>query len=178
MRASSLGCCLWSSGCVPFRKKTLPQPSVLKMESACSSALKVRHHVVPKPWYTTKYMEQQTKITYVRFQVLTAASMKFRVFWDVAPCSHVEVDRRFRGAYCLHHQGALMMEAVRTSETSVNFNLTTRRYIPEDSKLHTRRRENFKTHNFLTLRNADCMFVPNFHPLNIDDYNISCIYNN
>jgi hypothetical protein len=27
---------------------------------------------------------------------------------------------------------ALMMEAVRTSETSVNFNVTTRRYIPED----------------------------------------------
>jgi hypothetical protein len=41
----------------------------------------------------------------VRFQVLTEASMKFTVFWDVAPCSHVEVDRRFRGAYCLHHQG-------------------------------------------------------------------------
>jgi hypothetical protein len=32
---------------------------------------------------------------------------------------------------------ALMMEAVGTSETSVNFNLTTRRYIPEDSKLKT-----------------------------------------
>jgi hypothetical protein len=30
---------------------------------------------------------------------------------------------------------ALMMEAVLTSETSVNFNVTTRRYIPEDSKL-------------------------------------------
>jgi hypothetical protein len=30
---------------------------------------------------------------------------------------------------------ALMMEAVRTSETSVDFNITTRRYIPEDSKL-------------------------------------------
>jgi hypothetical protein len=28
-----------------------------------------------------------------------------------------------------------MMEAVRTSETSVNFNVTTWRYIPEDSKL-------------------------------------------
>jgi hypothetical protein len=26
------------------------------------------------------------------------------VFWDVALCSHVEVDRRFRGVYC-HHQG-------------------------------------------------------------------------
>jgi hypothetical protein len=31
---------------------------------------------------------------------------------------------------------ALMMEAVRTSETLVNFNVTTRRYIPEDFKLH------------------------------------------
>jgi hypothetical protein len=40
-----------------------------------------------------------------------------------------------------------MMKAVRTSETSVHFNVTTRRYIPEDSKLHTRRRENLKSHN-------------------------------
>jgi hypothetical protein len=32
--------------------------------------------------------------------------LKFRVLWAVAPCSHVEVDRRFKGAYCLHHQGA------------------------------------------------------------------------
>jgi hypothetical protein len=39
-----------------------------------------------------------------------------------------------------------MIEAVRTSETSVHFNVTTRRYIPEDSKLHTRRRENLKSH--------------------------------
>jgi hypothetical protein len=31
---------------------------------------------------------------------------------------------------------ALMMEAVRTSETTVNINLTTWRYIPENSKLH------------------------------------------
>jgi hypothetical protein len=41
---------------------------------------------------------------------------------------------------------ALMMEAVRTSETSVSINLTTWQYIPEDSKLHTRRRENLKSH--------------------------------
>jgi hypothetical protein len=41
---------------------------------------------------------------------------------------------------------ALMMEAARTSETSVNFNVTTRRYIPEDTKLHTRRHENMKSH--------------------------------
>jgi hypothetical protein len=41
----------------------------------------------------------------VRFQVLTAASMKMAIFWDVAPCSLVEVYRRFSGACCLHHQG-------------------------------------------------------------------------
>jgi hypothetical protein len=68
----------------------------------------------------------------VRFQVLTAASMKFRVFLDETPCSHVEVDRRFRGAYCLHHKGD---ETVRTSELSANLNVNPRRYIPEDSKL-------------------------------------------
>jgi hypothetical protein len=37
--------------------------------------------------------------------VLTAASMKMTVLWDMAPCTVVEVDRGFRGAYCLHHQG-------------------------------------------------------------------------
>jgi hypothetical protein len=35
---------------------------------------------------------------------------------------------------------ALLMEAVHTSETSIYFD-TARRYIPENSKLHTRRRE-------------------------------------
>jgi hypothetical protein len=40
----------------------------------------------------------------VRFHVLTVASVKMTAFWDIAPCSLVDVDRRFRGAYCLHHQ--------------------------------------------------------------------------
>jgi hypothetical protein len=35
-----------------------------------------------------------------------------------------------------------MMEAGRVSETSVNFNVTTLHYIPEDFKLQSRRREN------------------------------------
>jgi hypothetical protein len=61
------------------------------------------------------------------------------VFWDVAPCSLVEVYQRLRGVCCLHHQGDEMMEAISTSETLVNFYQTTRRYIPEDSHLHTHR---------------------------------------
>jgi hypothetical protein len=41
---------------------------------------------------------------------------------------------------------SLMMEAVRTSETSVD-NYFTRQYIPEDNSEHyTRRRENLKSH--------------------------------
>jgi hypothetical protein len=40
-----------------------------------------------------------------------------------------------------------MMEAARTSETSV-YNYSTRQYIPEDkSEVRTRRRENLTSHN-------------------------------
>jgi hypothetical protein len=69
---------------------------------------------------------------------------KMDVSWDVAPCSLVEAYRRFRGAFCLHYQGD---EAVSTSETSVNFYQTTRCNIPEDRHLHTRCRENLKSHH-------------------------------
>jgi hypothetical protein len=48
------------------------------------------------------------------------------VFWDIALCSL----------------------AVGTPETSVYSSETTRRYIPEDSHLHTPRRENLKSQNF------------------------------
>jgi hypothetical protein len=43
---------------------------------------------------------------------------------------------------------ALMMEEVSISETSVN-NQSTQHNIPEDSHVHTRRRENLKFHHFL-----------------------------
>jgi hypothetical protein len=61
--------------------------------------------------------------------------MKMAVFWVVAPCSLVEVCRRFSGACCLHYRGdgsevlaasiiramiALIMQAASTSKTSVN----------------------------------------------------------
>jgi hypothetical protein len=65
----------------------------------------------------------------MRFQVLIVASMKIRVFWDVAPCNLVGVDQRFRGSASIT---TLIMEAVHTSETSVYSNETTQCYIPED----------------------------------------------
>jgi hypothetical protein len=45
----------------------------------------------------------------------------------------------------------VMMEAARTSETPADIQLRTRQYIPEDSELHTRRRENLKSHIVLKI---------------------------
>jgi hypothetical protein len=60
-----------------------------------------------------------------------------------------------------------MMEAVRTSETSVD-NHFTRQYNPEDSsEHHTRRRENLKSHTFFfVIRKPDLIFYSSyFHNL-------------
>jgi hypothetical protein len=46
----------------------------------------------------------------------------------------------------IHIKAMMMMEAARTSETSLDIQLRIRQYIPEDSELHTRRRENLKSH--------------------------------
>jgi hypothetical protein len=46
---------------------------------------------------------------------------------------------------------ALMMEAARMSETSVDIQLRTRQCIPEDSELHIRHRENLKSHKNLLI---------------------------
>jgi hypothetical protein len=81
----------------------------------------------------------------------TKPTLKFRVFWDILPRSHVLTDvSEMRTASII----ALITDAVCTTETSVNIYLTTRQYIPEDSKLHTRRRENMKSNktNFVVGR--------------------------
>jgi hypothetical protein len=70
---------------------------------------------VNNKWFTV-----QSLCSFVASQVLTAAS----VFWDAAPCSLAETDQWFRVI-------VLLMEAVSTSETSVNFCEITRRNILE-----------------------------------------------
>jgi hypothetical protein len=71
----------------------------------------------------------------------------------------IEIDRRFRDAYCLHHQGDLMIETVSTSETSANFYQTTWLNIPEDNRIHTSCRENLKSHLFMSHLNFAAMFA-------------------
>jgi hypothetical protein len=101
----------------------------------------------------------------VRFEVFVAMTMKNAVFWDVTSCGSCK-NRHFGGTYRLHHQGTrcgelviaflrsvprllitanvsslpilvtLMMEAIRSTETSV-LARATRRSIPEDTILHS-----------------------------------------
>jgi hypothetical protein len=94
----------------------------------------------------------------VRFEVFTAVTMKKAVFWDVAPCRS-GVNPRFGGtlqllltsltdasrADFLIFSSTLKMEAIRSSETSVNIT-STRCHIPEDCFLHSHRRENLKSY--------------------------------
>lgn len=82
-------------------------------------------------------------------------------------CSQVVVRRSFRRAYCLqlqdrkinqarHQQvGGRQMEAVRPSEMSVNFYQTTRRYIPEDSTLHSTVRTKYN----IDLKEIKCAYM-------------------
>jgi hypothetical protein len=52
------------------------------------------------------------------FNALTAMSQ--RLFWDVAPCSLIDIDRCFWGDYCPFHQGDLILVAVRSWNVTVS----------------------------------------------------------
>jgi hypothetical protein len=68
--------------------------------------------------------------------VIVAAELEVKIFGQLMKLS---ADKTLQLQFSFKELGkfqfSLMTEAVRTSETSVNFNLNTRRYIPEDSKL-------------------------------------------
>jgi hypothetical protein len=68
--------------------------------------------------------------------------MKMTIFCNGAPCDLVEVERTSRDINCRHHRGddrliTLLMGTVSTSETSINFYQTIRRYVSEGSHLYT-----------------------------------------
>jgi hypothetical protein len=97
-------------------------------------------------WKSYAYVKA---IIHVGFEVLTAVVMKSTILLDTTPCSSLKVNRRFWGTHrallcsppaftmvsCLAYCSALNMGAICSSETSVDFHRTTRRYIPEDSTL-------------------------------------------
>jgi hypothetical protein len=76
-----------------------------------------------------------------------------KALWETAPCSLFDVARRFRSAM------TVMMEVVRTYETSVLFEETAQRYIPE-GHFHTRSYENLKSHDGHVLFCSDIYHTP------------------
>jgi hypothetical protein len=95
----------------------------------------------------------QLLVCYVGFEVFTVVVLKSIIFWDMTPCSPLSFNRCFGGTYRLHLQGrrnrfpllarwfaepislTLKMEAISSSDTSVETQRTTRRHIPEDDTL-------------------------------------------
>jgi hypothetical protein len=67
------------------------------------------------------------------------------IFWNITPCSSLEVNRCFGGTCGLYLLDRKVTQArnghkhksSRGSETSIDFQRTTRRYIPEDRSLNT-----------------------------------------
>jgi hypothetical protein len=111
----------------------------------------------------------------------TTCRVKSTIFWDITPSSPLTINRRFGGTYRLQIQGrkislarsrrksrwqaetppgktpgfvTLKMEAIYSSETPVDTQRTTRRYIPEDGTLHKHRGKILKCFNLWSV------FVP------------------
>jgi hypothetical protein len=105
------------------------------------------------------------------------------VFWATIPCSSTKVSRRFRATYCLYLQvgtvsqatnqhetallaacfmlvsflaysSTLMRQAIRYSETFVEFHRTTQCFITQDRNLHSHRGENLVLDIYYLL--SDC----------------------
>jgi hypothetical protein len=69
------------------------KPSRQQSRQSCHDRLSVKMKVVS---FTNNNSESKCiGISYIMFRI---------VFWDVLPCKII-VDRCFRGAFCLHHQG-------------------------------------------------------------------------
>jgi hypothetical protein len=115
----------------------------------------------PQVYRRITFSRSTTLLTRFTKYTLTKLHMKCTIFWDITSCSPLKVNWRFGGTYRLHLQGGsksrtrnrrkcplclppaftlvscwaysanLKMEAICSSETSVYFQKTTQRFVPE-----------------------------------------------
>jgi hypothetical protein len=145
----------------PLRANSGTVPSIKPLPLPPTSFL---IHAIESELLTASSGKLQTKSMHIASEVLTAVIMKCSVFWYIATCSPMKVNRSFEGTYRLHlhcrrisqarnqreaggklnflivpylaYSSTLKMEATCSSETSTDFHRTTLRYIPEDRTLN------------------------------------------
>jgi hypothetical protein len=66
---------------------------------------------IPRSTYYSKIICFQIHVIYVGFEVLTAVVMKNSIFWDMAPCGPLKVNRYLGGKWKLHLQGRRISKA-------------------------------------------------------------------
>jgi hypothetical protein len=89
---------------IPLQSNYSPQYPVLKYPQLCSSL--IARDQVPHTYRTVTcngVLEYNIMLQFVRFEVLTAVTMKNCVFCDVTPCGSCK-NLRFGGTYCVLHQ--------------------------------------------------------------------------
>jgi hypothetical protein len=56
------------------------------------------------------YPQNKSSLSGVSFA--SRPKLNMTIIWDIVTCSLVEIDRRFRGAYCLHHRGVACLKVL------------------------------------------------------------------
>jgi hypothetical protein len=120
----------------------------------------------------------KTMEIFVRFFILMAVSTKVTAFWDVAQCNLAEIDRRFRGAYCLHHQGTRHLHgggSVRFLEAALDSHLQADDFSTQRHSLGFRLRE--VLHRLGTLHEAEDGAITAVHSVDnhTDAYGWLCV---
>jgi hypothetical protein len=120
--------------------------------------------------------------------------MKSSIFWDITPCSPLRVNEPFGGTCRLHLQNqrisqprnqnkdllatwftvvsfltyssTLKMEATCSFEMPVDFQRTTRRYIPEDITLHNHRCKNLTSYMLLHIKQKLYIYIYSYMCVN------------
>jgi hypothetical protein len=132
--------------CIALREQYLPE----RMYLASNCPWNVE---TCKSQSIDKIPAEMKKVKVLRSKILLGI-FQIRIMWWTEYLARIgeminEVQNCLLG--CSTTSSSRMMEAVRTSETSVD-NYFTRQYIPEDnSELHTRHRENLKCHKMINV---------------------------